>query len=160
MERCLQRVYSSRKISLALRIISCAAVFIYVGAFAAILIFTAIESIPEALKLGAAAALPFVLVTLIRKLINAPRPYELYPFYKEKPKKKCGQSFPSRHTFSAFVIGTLAFGESAWLGAALLVIGASMAVARVLLGLHFIRDVIAGALIGAVCGIIGIIILI
>ena len=40
-------------------------------------------------------------------------------------------------------------------GAALMAAGAVMAAARVLGGVHFPRDVIAGALIGAGCGIAG-----
>jgi len=106
------------------------------------------------------AGVPLVLVSIMRKLISAPRPYELHDFYEKKPKDKKGESFPSRHVFSAFAIGTLAFTVSHFLTLALILVGLALAVSRVLLGMHFIRDVAAGALAGAVCGVLGIIILI
>ena len=104
--------------------------------------------------------MPFLAVSAVRFLINAPRPYELYDFYEKKPKEKHGKSFPSRHVYSAFVIATLAFVYSIPLGVSLALIGVSLAAARVLLGIHFIRDVLCGALIGTVSGLIGIFFLI
>ena len=41
------------------------------------------------------------------------------------------------------------------LGIGLLLLGAVLGVMRVLLGVHFIRDVVAGALIGVISGAIG-----
>ena len=110
-------------------------------------------------KILAVTGVPFIIVSVIRHLINAPRPYELLPFYEKKPKHKSGRSFPSRHVFSIFVIGTVLLIDSPILGAGILVLGVLLAALRVLLGLHFIRDVIAGAAIGAVSGIIGILII-
>lgn len=160
MEKLLKRVYSSKKISMALKIISHASALICVAIFISTLVFLYIESPKQCVKTVFAAGIPFVLVSVIRKLIGAPRPYELYGFYEVKPKEKTGQSFPSRHVFSAFIIAVLAIPVSVWLGAVALVMGASLAVARVLLGMHFIRDVAAGALAGVVCGVLGVIILI
>ena len=160
MERILRRVYSAPKISRSLKIISHAASFVCAGAYIAMLVFAFVESYVFAIKLAVAGAVPYVLVTVIRRLINAPRPYELYGFYEKKPKDKKGQSFPSRHTFSAFSIAALACVFSVWLTVALAAVGISIAVARVLLGMHFIRDVVAGALIGVLSGVLGIIIII
>ena len=105
-----------------------------------------------------AAGVPFVLVTLFRHLVNAPRPYEMYDFYQTPPKNKCGKSFPSRHVFSGFVIATLAFAYSLPLALVMLGFAVILAVSRVLLGIHFIRDVVCGALVGVVSGVIGIVI--
>lgn len=159
MQNLLLRIYSSKKASTSLKIISHAAVVIYVTCFAAILIYTYMEKPWDAGMLLVFAAIPFVIVTLVRKFINAPRPYELYPFYKAPPKKKRGESFPSRHVFSAFIIATLALSVSIPLAVALFFIGTALAIARILLGMHFIRDVLAGALIGIISGILGIIII-
>lgn len=101
---------------------------------------------------------PFVTVSALRHFINAPRPYELFEFYEKKPKKKFGRSFPSRHVFSIFVIGTVIIPENVFLGIGLLVLGVILAVLRVLMGLHFIRDVAAGGAIGVVSGVVGILI--
>lgn len=160
MEKLLKRVYSSRKISLALKIISHASALICVAIFISTLVFLYIDAPKQCITAIFAAGIPFVLVSVMRKLVNAPRPYELYGFYEVKPKEKAGQSFPSRHVFSAFIIAVLAWLISPWLSAAAFVIGCALAVARVLLGMHFIRDVAAGALAGVVCGVLGIIILI
>ena len=101
----------------------------------------------------------FVLVSLLRRLINAPRPYELYTFYDEKPKERAGSSFPSRHAYSAFAIATLAFPLSNVIGIILIALALAMCLCRVLLGIHFIRDVVCGALIGVLAGLIGFLIL-
>jgi membrane-associated phospholipid phosphatase len=104
----------------------------------------------------ASAALPFFAVGFVRMMIDAPRPYELYDFYETKPKERAGRSFPSRHAYSSFVIATIAFLYSVPLGIGLLLIGLALIASRVLLGIHFIRDVVAGAAIGIISGLIGI----
>ena len=93
-------------------------------------------------------------------MIDAPRPYELYDFYENKPKEREGRSFPSRHAYSAFVIATIAFAYSIPLGIGLVLLGIALAVSRVLLGIHFIRDVVCGAIVGVISGLIGIFFLI
>jgi membrane-associated phospholipid phosphatase len=160
METLLKKVYASKKVSSSLKIISHVSVLISVTAYTAMLIYGFMEEPIVAVKLAASAAVPYIAVSVLRRLVNAPRPYELYGFYEIKPKEKVGQSFPSRHVFSAFVIATLAYTVSAWLGAALSVVAVCLAAIRVLLGMHFIRDVVAGGLIGIASGMLGIIIII
>ena len=101
----------------------------------------------------------FFAVTIARRLINAPRPYELYDFYEQKPKNKSGRSFPSRHAYSAFVIAALLLSVNPFLSAGLFVGAVLLCVCRVLLGIHFVRDVIAGALLGLVSGAVGLLII-
>ena len=113
----------------------------------------------ELIKLLAVTGAPFVLVSLMRRFINAPRPYELLEFYKRKPKGKAGKSFPSRHVFSVFIIATVLIPTDPLLSAALFAAGALLAFLRVALGIHFVRDVVAGALIGAATGGIGLLVL-
>lgn len=155
MERILYRVYSSRRVSVALKIISHASVFISVAAFLLLLTASYLEEPMLALKLCVAGAVPFAVVSAVRRLINAPRPYELYSFYKVAPKGKGGQSFPSRHVFSSFTVAVLSWILSPWLTVAVSLVGVILSVARVLLGIHFVRDVVAGALVGVVSGLIG-----
>ena len=159
MEKLLLRIYLSKKASLSLKIISHASVAVSVLAYAALIVYTYLSEPWDAAYLVLFSAIPFVIVTLVRKFFNAPRPYELYEFYKTPPKEKRGESFPSRHVFSSFIIATLAITVSIPLAAALFAIGICLATSRVLLGMHFIRDVVAGALIGIIAGVIGIIIL-
>lgn len=98
----------------------------------------------------------FMVLSVARYFINAPRPYEkiegLEPLYE---KKTAGKSFPSRHTFSGFVIGTVALFFNTSFGGFLLLLSLILAVFRVLCGVHFVRDVIVGALFGIVSGVFG-----
>ena len=71
--------------------------------------------------------------------------------------RRTGLSFPSRHVFSAFLIGTVLLSESIALGAIVLALGLLIALARVVLLIHFVRDVIAGAVIGVLAGVLGVI---
>ena len=101
------------------------------------------------------AGIPFILVDVFRRIINAKRPYELYDFYECPPKKREGRSFPSRHAYSAFVIATLAFAFSIPAGIVMACLGLALCVSRVLLGIHFIRDVLCGAAVGIIAGVLG-----
>ena len=160
MEKILYRVYSSRRVSLALKIISHVSVLVSVLAYAVGLAIAFSEGLEFFIRLAVAGAIPFILLSVLRRLINAPRPYELYPFYKEAPKGKRGMSFPSRHVFSAFTVSALVSVISPWLSVAAAVAGITLAVSRVLLGIHFMRDVTAGALVGAVSGLLGLFIIV
>ncbi|MFR4318888.1 MAG: phosphatase PAP2 family protein [Eubacterium sp.] len=100
------------------------------------------------------AGISFVLVSLVRKMINADRPYTKYDFVPLIEKNKTGESMPSRHVFSAFVIGVTVIPINPIISVVCIICGVFIAITRVALGVHFIRDVIAGALIGIICGTI------
>lgn len=94
----------------------------------------------------------FVAVTLFRKRFNAPRPYERCAIVPLIARDGAGKSFPSRHAFSAFAIATSWFAASIPVAIVLLVAAIALAICRVLGGVHFPRDVIAGALVGSATG--------
>ncbi|MBQ3266141.1 MAG: phosphatase PAP2 family protein [Ruminococcus sp.] len=96
-----------------------------------------------------------IAVTVIRALINAKRPYEVYDYQPAVSKDTHGRSFPSRHTVSAFIIAMAFLYVQTKLGVIMLVLAAAIGVTRVLAGVHFIRDVIGGAVIGVLVGIVG-----
>lgn len=97
----------------------------------------------------------FFAVTLFRKACNAKRPYEVLEIRPLIARDKKGHSFPSRHSFSIFMIAMAL--SAVWLpaGIVFIVLGVILAVVRVIGGVHFPRDVIAGALIAIVWGLIG-----
>lgn len=97
----------------------------------------------------------FVLVSVIRKCIDARRPYEKYDIKPLFNKATKGESMPSRHVFSITIIAMCWLYVSVPVGSVLLVLVAVMAASRVLAGVHFVRDVAAGFIVGIACGIIG-----
>ena len=155
MEKILRKISESKALSMTLRLFSHFVTLILVLAFGYLAVILTKESFFELFELGITLGVPFLLVTLLRKKVNAPRPYELYDFYPAPPKAKKGCSFPSRHAFSAFAIGTYLVFASPLLGGIILAISALMCAARVLLGIHFIRDVLCGAIIGTVTTLLG-----
>lgn len=105
----------------------------------------------------AATATCFVLAGLLRAWLNMPRPYEVFDLKPLVPKKdlKSGRSFPSRHTFSAFLIATMAaLIFQSFASVVILLLAAALGATRVFEGVHFLRDVIAGAVLGILCGLI------
>ena len=96
-----------------------------------------------------------ILVTVARILINAQRPYEKYDYTPVVHKSTKGKSFPSRHTVSAFIIAMAFMYLDVKLGVIMLVVATIIGIVRVLAGVHFIRDVISGAAMGLVIGILG-----
>lgn len=97
-------------------------------------------------------AVGFVAVSFFRRRFNAPRPYECCAIAPLIARDGAGKSFPSRHTFSAFAIAASWFVASVPVAVVLLVAAGVLAVCRVLGGVHFPRDVVAGALIGSATG--------
>ena len=97
----------------------------------------------------------FVLVTFLRKGVNRPRPYEALDIHPIIHKDTKGNSFPSRHVFSVFVIDMAFWYLCPPLGGVFLVMGVILAATRVLGGVHYPSDVLAGALLAAAAGALG-----
>ncbi len=99
----------------------------------------------------------FVAVTVARKLVNAPRPYEVFGRKPIISKKTKGKSMPSRHVFSITVIAMtyMAALPTPIVGIVMMAIGVVLAAVRVLTGVHFVKDVVCGMLVGIACGIVG-----
>lgn len=107
------------------------------------------------LRILCTTTISFLSVSLFRKVFNSPRPYERFGEPSVIKKEKKGSSFPSRHVFSAFVIAVCFCHVNIWLGIFLLLVAVGIAVFRVIGGVHFPNDVVAGAVMGIVCAVIG-----
>ena len=99
----------------------------------------------------------FVALSIFRHFINRPRPYEKFEIPSVMQKDTVGKSFPSRHVFSAFIIACTfwRFTGSLCVGIALIIISIILAVMRVVRGVHFISDVLAGAAFAILVSYIG-----
>ncbi|MBO5797697.1 MAG: phosphatase PAP2 family protein [Clostridia bacterium] len=96
-----------------------------------------------------------VIVTLLRSLIDRPRPYEQLDISPLIRKETKGHSFPSRHAFSVFVIAMTGWAVWPLLGGLLTVVGVLLCFIRVLGGVHYPLDVAVGAAVGTVAGLVG-----
>ena len=110
---------------------------------------------PEAVRFAVVPAVTFLSVSILRKIINRARPYDTLEINPLICKKTKGQSFPSRHAASVFIIAMAFLYINTYSGIALFILGALMCLSRVLAGVHFISDVLAGAAIGIALGIFG-----
>ena len=86
-------------------------------------------------------AVTFVLVSLFRRKFNAPRPYEKWPVKPLIPKDTKGNSFPSRHVFSIYIIAMAAWYVCLPLGVILCVAGVFLAAARVMWNPELLGDI-------------------
>jgi membrane-associated phospholipid phosphatase len=96
-------------------------------------------------------------VSLLRKLIKRPRPYEkagagIDPLIKKDAE---GNSMPSRHLASAAVLSLIFFPECIWLGIVALVATELLSLLRFLQGAHYPTDLLVGELLGFAFGAIG-----
>ena len=96
----------------------------------------------------------FVILSLLRKKLNAPRPYEVWEIVPLLDRDSPGQSMPSRHVFSATIISMACLHASLSVGFILLVFSALLGLVRVLGGVHYPKDVLIGYACGLVWGVI------
>lgn len=127
------------------------AVYILYPAF---LLYLAIKHNDFFIRSAAVCAGGFLAVSFVRRRINAKRPYERFGFTPLIKKDKKGCSFPSRHTFSAAIIAVNIGVYCLPLGIAVGVAALIIAFLRVVLGVHFIKDVVFGLLCGIALGLV------
>ena len=101
-----------------------------------------------------APASGFMILSLLRKKLNAPRPYEVWEIVPLLDRDSPGQSMPSRHVFSATIISMACLHASLSVGVILLVLSALLGLVRVLGGVHFPKDVVVGYICGLVWGVL------
>lgn len=98
------------------------------------------------------------LLVILKRRFRRARPCEYadHPLYDVKPLGYFPSdhfSFPSGHSMNAFAVATLVALCFPWTTPLGLLLASSVAASRVLLGLHFVSDVLAGALLGAGIGL-------
>ena len=96
----------------------------------------------------------FVILSLLRKKINAPRRYKEWTIKPMLDRDRPGQSMPSRHVFSATIISMACLHASLSVGVILLVLSVLLGLVRVLGGVHYPKDVVIGYICGLVWGVL------
>jgi membrane-associated phospholipid phosphatase len=125
----------------------------------AVLFFVSDRRIAYEVVLGTLAL--WILVELVKAGVRRPRPFERLTQTRIVGYKESGRSFPSGHTSQVFFLVTLLsqyYQFTLW--AVLLLYGLALfvAVTRMYVGAHYPRDVLAGAMLGSVCGLVGVIV--
>ena len=96
----------------------------------------------------------FVILSLLRKKLNASRPYEVWKIVPLLDRDSPGQSMPSRHVFSASIISMACLHASLSVGVILLILSVFLGLVRVLGGVHYPKDVVVGYICGLVWGVL------
>jgi undecaprenyl-diphosphatase len=96
-------------------------------------------------------------LVILKRTFRRPRPCDRArtPHFDVQPLrffKEDRFSFPSGHTLNAFAVGSVVALSFPVLAPAVLMIAASVGASRVILGLHFLSDVLAGAALGLAIG--------
>ena len=115
----------------------------------AVLLFTSGDHLrpvlTAAVLAGFAASFTFV---LIKRRIRRPRPCDRAPHPVFRVRAPDRFSFPSGHTINAFAICGVVAHEFAALTPLLTALAAGIGASRVVLGLHYVSDVVVGAVLG------------
>jgi membrane-associated phospholipid phosphatase len=114
-----------------------------------------------AFTLGLGALTLLLLVTIIKACTDRARPFNLLRETRVIGLRERGLSFPSGHTAQTFFWVTLVVSHFHLpLGAAVALYGIAVLVAftRVYLGMHYPRDVIAGAILAVIWGTTGVLV--
>jgi undecaprenyl-diphosphatase len=88
----------------------------------------------------------------LKRCVRRPRPCEEQPHPDFHVKAPDRYAFPSGHAMNAFALAGLLSLQHPLLGPALGLFAASVGASRVVMGLHYASDVVAGALLGLAVG--------
>ncbi len=113
-----------------------------------ILWFGGQDCLPALASAGSAAVAGIGCFLLLKNVSGRKRPFEIEPHCWAKLLPPDRFSFPSGHTITAFAVSLTLSGFYPALFPALLFCTLSIAASRILLGMHFLSDVLAGAFIG------------
>lgn len=104
---------------------------------------------------GLASVLSIVLFIWLKRFTGRKRPCHITPHCWATLLPPDQFSFPSGHTMTAFAVAISLSLFYPSLIAVLLFCAFSIAVSRILLGMHFLSDVMVGAIIGSGLGYVG-----
>ena len=92
---------------------------------------------------------------VLKNTLKRPRPPEAIPFFSSLVKASDQFSFPSGHTMAAFVLASLFYFYFGAVAAILFVWASLVGISRVVMGVHFPTDIVAGAVLGVVIACLG-----
>lgn len=91
---------------------------------------------------------------ILKSIFMRSRPFVQNDFINLYINKPEGYSFPSGHTLSSFIASTLLYNYNKYYGRYFLLLAFLIGISRVILMVHYPSDVLAGAILGFIIGII------
>ena len=113
-------------------------------------------------KLGLTCGLSLVLDLLsvnifIKKVVARTRPYEVIEGLTKIIGEQSDYSFPSGHTAASFAVATvLLMRAPKKLSVPMFILACLISLSRLYVGVHYPTDILGGAIIGALCGILAV----
>ncbi|HLW78570.1 MAG TPA: phosphatase PAP2 family protein, partial [Terriglobia bacterium] len=126
---------------------------------AGILAFGGEARYPAVGAAAGAAAAGIVTFLILKRRIGRRRPSSIEPHCWATLLPPDQFSFPSGHTITAFAVSVPIAHYYPAAAVACLFAAASVAVSRIVLGMHFLSDVVAGGVIGCVLGYAAVVLL-
>ena len=102
----------------------------------------------------------WMIVELVKFLVHRSRPFVRLTQTRIVGNRARGRSFPSGHTTQVFFMATLVtqhFHSSVWVVILLYITAFLVGITRMYIGAHYPRDVLAGAILGSIWGLLGVI---
>src|SRR5580692_9562131 len=126
--------------------------WIWYGLGAMLLLYGGAQRFEAVGAAGSAALIGVLVFKAIKKISQRPRPCQFEPHCWSKVLPPDQFSFPSGHTMTAFSVALVVSYFYPSLEAPLYFLAVSIAVSRVVLGMHFLSDVLAGMVLGVALG--------
>lgn len=119
------------------------------GLMLALLAGQGVAALPAVLHMTVAGLIGTLIYKWLKKATERPRPYQVCPSILCLTAPLDRFSFPSGHTLHAVVFSLVATAYYPALGWLVWPFTALVALSRLVLGLHYVSDVLVGALLGA-----------
>ncbi|MGB8212692.1 MAG: phosphatase PAP2 family protein [Anaerolineales bacterium] len=103
----------------------------------------------------------WMVVELVKALVRRSRPIFRVTQARIVGLRAIGRSFPSGHTSQAFFTATLLaqyFHADAWVVVLMVALALLVGITRMYVGAHYPRDVLAGAILGSLWGLLGVLV--
>ena len=126
---------------------------------AALLLFGGDAGMITVLQSMSAATSGIALFLWLKHAAGRKRPCALEPHCWAQLLPPDQFSFPSGHTITAFAIAVPVVAQYPVLAPGLCFLAVSVAISRIVLGMHFLSDVVAGALLGCLLGRIALVLI-